>query len=234
MPMAISLKRTISKTSSEQKWRTKEQAYFLRRLGELLDEGFSLSEGLSFLEIMQPKREKAIRGIMAELASGNSLPDALAVLGFPKQIVSQLRLALLHGRFNETLLFCADFLTEKDKQVAKLKKVMVYPAFLLLFATGMLFAIRQVLLPSLESMMDPDAETMNGLVTVMLLFLNHLPIITASWVALLVFSGMLGKGYLKKKTAFEKSLLFIKTAHFGEMGAIVLFLFLQQGICLFF
>ncbi|CZQ87531.1 bacterial general secretion pathway protein f signature [Trichococcus palustris] len=234
MPTAISLKRTFSKTSSEQNWRTKEQAYFLRRLGELLEEGFSLAEGLSFLGIMQPKKEKAIREIMAELAAGNSLPDALAVLGFPKQIVSQLHLALLHGRFNETLLFCADFLTEKDKQIAKLKKVMVYPAFLLLFANGMLFAIRQVLLPSLESMMGPNAETVNGLVTIILFFLNHLPIITASWLALLAFSYILGKEYLKKKTAFEKSLLFIKLPVLGKWVQLYYSFFFSREYAYFF
>lgn len=234
MHMAIFQRKTFLKTASEQKWSTKEQAYFLRRLGELLNEGFSLSEGLAFLIIMQPKRERPIRKILSELEMGNPLPNALGLLGFPKQIVSQLSLALLHGRFNETLLFCSDFLSEKEKQVSKLKRVMLYPAFLLLFANAMLFAIRQVLLPSLETMMNPTGEDVTGLVSSILFYLNHLPIITGACLSLFALIYILGKEYVKKKTAFEKSLLFIKLPVFGKWVQLYYSFFFSREYAYFF
>ena len=209
-------KKITWRISSEKRWLAKEQAYFLRRLGELLKEGFSLSEGLAFLKVMQPKRSGDIQRMLVKLETGINLADALAGCGFSEQVVSQLRLSFLHGKLTETLLFCSDFLTEKDKQLHKLRKVLIYPLFLLVFANVMLIAIRQVLLPSLETMLVPSQEGSGLLVRIILLYLENLPLIILGTLALAASLVLLAKSYLKKKSAFQKSLLFCRIPLFSK------------------
>lgn len=209
-------KKITWRISSEKRWLAKEQAYFLRRLGELLKEGFSLSEGLAFLKVMQPKRSGDIQRMLVKLETGINLADALAGCGFSEQVVSQLRLSFLHGKLTETLLFCSDFLTEKDKQLHKLRKVLIYPLFLLVFANVMLIAIRQVLLPSLETMLVPSQEGSGLLVRIILLYLENLPHIILGTLALAASLVLLAKSYLKKKSAFQKSLLFCRIPLFSK------------------
>ena len=197
------LRRRITwRISSEKRWQAKEQAYFLKRLGELLKEGFSLSDGLAFLKMMQPKRVDDIQRMLAKLETGINLADALAGCGFSEQVVSQLRLSFLHGKLTETLLFCSDFLTEKDKQLHKLRKVLIYPLFLLVFANAMLIAIRQVLLPSLETMLVPSEEGSGLMVRIILNYLENLPLIILGTMALGAGVFLLSKSYLKKKGKF--------------------------------
>jgi competence protein ComGB len=195
---------------SEKRWQAKEQAYFLKRLGELLQEGFSLSEGLSFLKMMQPKRADDIQRMLARLETGVNLAEALAGCGFSEQVVSQLRLSFLHGKLTETLLFCSDFLAEKDKQLQKLRKVLIYPLFLLVFANGMLIAIRQVLLPSLETMLQPAEDGPGRMASITLAYLKNLPLIILGTAALGASLFLLAKMYLKRKSAFRQSLLFCR------------------------
>ena len=98
----------------------------------------------------------------------------------------------------------------------KLRKVLIYPLFLLVFANVMLIAIRQVLLPSLETMLVPSQEGSGLLVRIILLYLENLPLIILGTLALAASLVLLAKSYLKKKSAFQKSLLFCRIPLFSK------------------
>ena len=226
-------KKITWRLSYEKRWQAKEQAYFLRRLGELLKEGFSLSEGLAFLKMMQPKRVDDIQRMLAKLETGINLADAMAECGFSEQVVSQLRLSFLHGKLTETLLFCSDFLTEKDKQLHKIRNVLIYPLFLLVFSNVMLIAIRQVLLPSLETMLVPSEEGSGVMVRIILIYLENLPLIIFGKFSFKRQFVPVGKKLFEEEVSFSKVVVVLQDSALQQMGPTLLFLFLQPRIRLF-
>lgn len=211
------LQKRISKNiSSSKKWKINQQSYFLERLSELLEEGFSLGEALSFLQIMMKKEKKDIEEMMERMEEGKSFPQSLAPFGFSEQVISQLHLSLLHANFSETLKLCSIHIIEKQKQFGNLKKVTVYPLFLLLFSTFMLLAIREILLPTLESTLLASGESTDKFVHILLFFLKYLPQLLLGTTLILGIIYILLKRWLSRKNVLKRASIFCKIPIIGK------------------
>lgn len=128
----------------------KEKIKLLKMLGELLAEGFSLSEALHFIQIILSKNTDEVAYIIQEVEDGKRLDEPLVNLNFPTWVTSQIYLAYNHGELATVLLTCGIQLENEMNKRKELSQILVYPAFLMIFLIGMLLMMRYILLPHLS------------------------------------------------------------------------------------
>ena len=216
MDVVILPRKIFKSINYSKKWSTQRQSYFLERLSELLAEGFSLGEALSFLQIMMSKEVNDIQKILNQMEEGRPFPETLAQLGFPEQIIVQLNLSLLHANFIETMKLCSIYITEKQKQLLNLKKAAIYPCFLLFFSFFMLLAIRGFLLPTLESSLSTGSDDENHLIRALLFFLEYMPQILFGFISSILLGVFVFKKILANKSTLDKATIYSKIPIFGK------------------
>ncbi|MBP3041133.1 type II secretion system F family protein [Bacillaceae bacterium Marseille-Q3522] len=129
-------------------WTYKEQAIFFKRLGELLARGYPLAESLETLMYYLPKKHKAdIKHCLAALYGGLPFHETLEELHFHPYLIGYIFFAEKHGSL---ITACRDgskmmFMREESRQ--KLKKILLYPLFLILLTLFLLSFVYQILLP---------------------------------------------------------------------------------------
>lgn len=212
MDVGILHKKISRITKSSEKWKLKQQDIFLKRISELLQEGFSLSDGLRFLQVMMVKEKNDIQKIINEMEAGNSFPTSLHLLGFSEQLIVQLQFSMIHGNFIETLQFCSEHISIKQKQIKQFQKIAIYPMFLLGLATMMLFAIRQFLLPTIRNSSSTDSKT-----TIFLIFfLSYFPQILLIILSIILSIILLWRVKFKKKSAYDQAVSLKRIPLFGK------------------
>lgn len=212
MPVVTSAVKTMRAIKSSEKWTLNQQCLFLNRLSELLAEGFSISEAISFLKIMMVKQESQLDQVVKRMASGESFPSSLSSLGFSADIITQLHFSIRNGQLIETLSFCASQMKRKQSQSQQAKKVIAYPSFLILLATLMMIAIRHYLLPTLEISVTND----NKWGIIMIIFLEKLPYMMCSLVFIVLLVASMLNRYLNKKSAYDHACFLIRMPIFGK------------------
>ncbi|MFS0861540.1 competence type IV pilus assembly protein ComGB [Fredinandcohnia sp. 179-A 10B2 NHS] len=138
---------------SSNRWTLKEQALYLNRLGELLDQGYMFEQASQFLLLQLPKnRCKDIETIIESCKQGDSLYTAFGKVSFHKDILGYLYFAEQHGDISFALREGSIMLQKKLVQIEKTKKLIRYPVFLLLFVSFMFTMIEKILLPQFEQL----------------------------------------------------------------------------------
>ncbi len=149
MHMAIFLKIPLSNIISLN--HTKAQGLFLKRLGSLLKEGYSVKEALQFLsQFEKGETIEWIEKIQKGMVTGNTLHDELEKCHFPNKICAQIYFASFHGNFGETIANCGKQILAEEEKKKKFRSLISYPIFLLVFLLGMLLMMRFLILPHIE------------------------------------------------------------------------------------
>lgn len=205
--MAIFQKRPTKATKSLKSRHS--QAVFLKRLGHLLEEGFSIQGALFFLERTGNRDiQYWVQSIQDGLSRGESLHRELAQLNFSDQICSQIYFSVIHGQFAQTISQCGHQVYIKMERQKKLQQLLTYPSMLLVFMVGMLFAMRYILLPHITQLTTSSSDHLGMGTTMVLVLIRESPIIIII-VSLLTVIGIIGfYYYLSTKTAIEKSIIF--------------------------
>ncbi|WP_280141353.1 MULTISPECIES: competence type IV pilus assembly protein ComGB [unclassified Bacillus (in: firmicutes)] len=137
----------------QEKWRLHEQALLLRRLGELLEKGYSLLHALEFLHFhLTPSKQIQLQDAAEEFKKGSSLHDVFYKLAFHPDILSYLFYAEQHGDIAFALQKGSSLLGRKDKHQKNMMKVLRYPFVLSLFLLGILLVFNLVLLPQFSTL----------------------------------------------------------------------------------
>lgn len=135
------------------KWTLKEQIIFLKRLGELLQQGYHLTEAFSFLTFHMSKNcQDDINFVIEKCKQGETLYDVFNEIGFHKDLLGYLYFAEKHGDISFALIEGSTILQKKHEQTEKLKKIIRYPLFLLIFVGFMITAIEKILLPQFKTL----------------------------------------------------------------------------------
>lgn len=185
--------------------KTREQGTFLKRLGTLLEEGFSLKDALSFLSTITSKEKKNwIDSILTGMERGHVLHEELGKIDFPERTCSQLYFAFSHGSFSETVRLCGQQLLDQTQKKKKLLQVIHYPIILLGFMIVMLFSMRYILLPHIRQIANPEASSMDWIAQATLFIVYNAPYWLSGTVILAIVSWIGLKIALRKKTTFEK------------------------------
>ena len=134
------------------KWKVKEQAAFITKLGELLDNGYPLAEAIGFLEFQEAKNKREDFGeAIRSLRDGHPLHQVLSDLKFHPELVSFIFYGEQYGNLAHSLTEGGKYWRKRTEDTEKLKKLLVYPLFLFFFV-GMVFYILQVvLLPKFQT-----------------------------------------------------------------------------------
>jgi competence protein ComGB len=161
------------------RWSLLEQGDFLKKMGELLERGYSYSDAVESLLYQLPlKRHLELRVCLEELKAGQPLHKVLETLKFQKDLVGYIYFADKHGGMLEAISEGSKLTLNKNVTLQKLKKAIFYPVFLF-FMTNIIFLfVERTLLPQYFSLYDSMGLEVNVFTKVVATFGTMLPRIT--------------------------------------------------------
>ncbi|WP_078545701.1 competence type IV pilus assembly protein ComGB [Litchfieldia alkalitelluris] len=134
-------------------WPLQEQPVFLKRLSELLDQGYTITQGLDFLKFqLNEECQEKLQQSLELLKEGDSVYQLFTNLNFHPDVLSYLYFAEQHGEISFALREGSSILQRKLHYKEKLQKLIRYPIFLILFVGMMFLGIEHMLLPQFQTM----------------------------------------------------------------------------------
>lgn len=188
-----------------------QQQLFIQLLADLLSNGFTIQESLAFMKKSRSISKSAIDYLINVMERGDPLHSDLAELGFKTTVITQIEFAQTHGDVAGTLKKIKEHMKIVDKQQQNFYKVISYPVLLLLFLTVVLISIRQVLLPQLMANGTIQVENIG------IQFIQKSPYYIVTFLVSLVILSLLVRGYLSKKTFFQRALFVSKIPFLGNL-----------------
>ncbi len=131
-------------------------ALLVQQLTRLLKASLPLDRSLDILTtLMEDKRTRRIvHRLLDRVRDGSSLTDAMTAEGraFPNICISMVRAGEEGGALREVLARVGDFLVRSEAIRQKMVSALIYPAVLMVVATGSIALILTLVLPQFESM----------------------------------------------------------------------------------
>lgn len=197
-------------------WSLLEQGDFLKKMGELLERGYSYSDAVESLLYQMPlKRHTELRTSLEELKAGQPLYTVLATLKFQKDLIGYIYFADKHGGMLEAISEGSKLTLNKNMTLEKLKKAIFYPAFLF-FMTNILFLfVERTLLPQYFNLYDSMGLEVNVFTKVVSAFGTMLPRITAFFLLSIVLLLIVYFIYFSKLPILNQRKYLIKIPFIG-------------------
>lgn len=208
MRMAILLKiHTINILSPSLE---KEKGLFLKRVGELLEEGYSIKHTLEFIDKFEQKTVRGwIASIQTGLLQGSLFHEELAKIGFSSKTCSQIYLASQYGSYGQVIKRCGAQLLEQETMKKKLQSLLSYPIILLVFLVGMLMMMRFLILPNMATMFSTQSEEATIYSNPLVLFIHYSPQILIFIILCILLGFVYLKKILEKRSEIEKITFFM-------------------------
>lgn len=154
-------------------------AFFTRQLAELTDAGLPIIQTLDSLEKLTPSARfrAAIGRIIASIQAGRGVYESFAEHPdiFTPVYLSMLKVAEASGEMSQMLHKLADHLEFELDMRSKLKAVLTYPVFVLVFSILLVYAMVSWLLPGFEPLWQSAKLDMSAYpITVVLMKLSAL------------------------------------------------------------
>lgn len=143
------MKKLIKNFSTAKKIKRTQQAEYLLIISKLLRNGFSLSQSINCLRLLDSEN-KVLERINNDLHSGKMLSQALQHLQLPSVIYNQLIIAQEHGNITLAIEQTGQLMQTQTKQKNKLKELLIYPCFILVFLLTMLVGMKLFIIPQLQ------------------------------------------------------------------------------------
>lgn len=143
------MKRFIKSLFMGKKITSAQQAEYLLIISKLLRNGFSLSQSINCLRLLNTK-DKLFEKIQTDLKYGKMISQSLRHLQLPTVVFNQLVIAQNHGKIEMALEQTGQLLQTQAKQKNKLKELLAYPMFILGFLMTMLLGMKIYIVPQLE------------------------------------------------------------------------------------
>lgn len=147
----------MSKTT--RKWNIKQEdklqngPFFLKRLAELLDEGYTFYDSMQLLLPHHVKNyAKALKIIEEDLSAGHGVTHILQRIGFSSGSLLPIAIAEIDGNLGRALTEMANRMQSKEDKQKKLTALLIYPTVLFLFIAALLLAFRRLFLPNMEAL----------------------------------------------------------------------------------
>lgn len=199
------------------KWSLDEQAMFLMNIGELLERGYSLAEGVqSTLYYLPFNRQEEVRACIGALQGGESFYEILIKLQFNAQLISYVFFAEKHGGFAAAFQDAGSMMTSRQETVAKLKKILYYPLFLIAFTAVLFIFVQQILLPKFSALFLSMDLKRNLFMMLIIGAGKVLPILLGMLLLLAIALWCYYQLKIKKMDSMAKSTLYTKTPFIGS------------------
>ena len=152
---------------NKSRWKLKDQALFLTKLGELLENGYSLSDAIRFLKFQESKKKQAdLQDVLQDFKNG--YPLHYVNENEVSQLVSYIYYGEQYGELSLALKEGGQYWTKRTEDVDKIKKILVYPIFLIFFVGNVFMILQSVLLPKFESLFTTMSVEQNVFLTFIL------------------------------------------------------------------
>lgn len=143
--------------------KTRDVIVFSRLLATLLERGTDIIAALQLLreQVGNSALREVVSSIIQEINQGSSFSDAIARRpnAFPAAYRQMLKVGERTGNLEVLLKQIADYMERERTALAKATRALVYPAFILLAAVGVIGIMMTVVLPSLMGIFTQvDAE----------------------------------------------------------------------------
>ncbi|QTD41700.1 competence type IV pilus assembly protein ComGB [Sporosarcina sp. Te-1] len=148
---------------------------FLRRLAELLEEGYTFHDSVI---ILMPHYVQEYESVLAaaenSLRAGLSVSQVLEVIGFKRNTLLPIAVSEVDGTLILSLKELAKRLEVKEAREKRLRSILIYPMFLFIFMAALLLLFRQYFLPNFQALTQArHAET--GLSSYLPLIVGKIP-----------------------------------------------------------
>src|SRR5699024_5344378 len=195
--MDLSLKKFTTSITFHEK--ANEKGVFLKRMGTLIEEGYSMKDALSFLSKIEKNMSKEwVISIQESMLLGNPFHSGLEKLDFSTKVCAQIYFASHYGNYVQTITRCGEQLLKELEQKKKLHSHLMYPLLLIAFLLGMLLFMRFLILPHMETLFSSFDTTTEVYSNWIVSFIYYSPQIILGTLGLIIV-GILGlRNKLKK------------------------------------
>ncbi|MFP4190876.1 MAG: type II secretion system F family protein [Candidatus Hydrogenedentota bacterium] len=143
--------------------KTKQVVIMTRQLATLIGAGMALLRSLNILiaQLNPCKLRDILREVVTDVQTGSTLHEALAKHPqvFDRLYVNMVRAGETGGTLEEVLARLADFMERRQTLKRRVRKALIYPISVLVFATGIVLGILMFVVPTFaEVFADFDAE----------------------------------------------------------------------------
>lgn len=207
--MGLSLKKRIFNIISRE--RVNEKGMFLKRIGTLIEEGYSIKDALEFLlKIEKGHAKEWAKEIQKGMLLGNSFHEELEKIGFSSKVCAQIYFATHYGNYGETITRCGDQLLFEVERRKKFNSLLRYPLLLVGFLFGMLLMMRFLILPHMEVLFISIHSNSDMFSSSLIQFIHYSPqiILALIGVFFILFFGL--KRSFNKNSIVENFQIIIK------------------------
>ncbi|MCG1022679.1 competence type IV pilus assembly protein ComGB [Sutcliffiella horikoshii] len=159
-------------------WPLKAQEDFLKRMGDLYTNGYSLLEALELMSIhFEAEKKRSLLDAIAELKKGYSVHQVLGGLGFNQDILSLLFFSQKHGNLAQAFCSGGALLERKRYYRDKIFSILRYPILLLFLVVIMLVFVQMVLLPQFHLLFSQMNISLSPVISVFFFLVVQIPIV---------------------------------------------------------
>ncbi|MFF2754335.1 competence type IV pilus assembly protein ComGB [Psychrobacillus sp. NPDC058041] len=180
------------------------QSSFLKRLSDLLKEGYTFHESVSMLLPFHVKKsELIIQRVIEVHKSGSDVSEVFKLLGFPKRLILPISLAGKHGNLQETVSVLGVQSAIFENARKRMNTLLMYPLFLFGVIFLLFTVFRIYFLPHMESLLGTRNSIDTGSTIVWTNVLLQLPnffLIGISTIVVLIFAFIFGMSKRDIKT----------------------------------
>jgi type IV pilus assembly protein PilC len=181
--------------------KTQEVIDFSNQLATLIGSGISILSSLQLLKGQTHKKalKRTIGGLAEEIQGGISLSQALSHYpqAFPNTYCQVIRASEQAGTLETGLKQSAIYLEKQVTASRKIKRAMLYPAFVLLMAAGVSILLITVALPPLINLFNTLGAALPWMTRLLIgftsFFLNHSVYVVGGAVALIILGTGLSR-----------------------------------------
>lgn len=177
------------------------QSSFLKRLSDLLREGYTFYEAVSMLIPFHVKNSDFVMNKITEVhKNGQSVTEVFKLLGFPNRLLLPINLATTHGRLQETLEMLSVQAAIFERAQKRMNSLLMYPVFLFIVIFVLFTIFKIYFMPNMESLMGSrDQSNSDGSIvwSNLLLSLPNYLLISMLVLALII---VVSRYYLMKKS----------------------------------
>jgi competence protein ComGB len=168
-------------------WTLLEQSNFLKKIGELLERGYSYSEAVESLLFQMPvTKHQELRMSLEKLKAGEPFYLVLSSLRFQTDVIGYIYFADKHGGMLEAISEGSKLILNKHVNFQKLKKAIFYPLFMFLMTNILLFFVDRTLLPQYFTLYSSMGLEVNTFTKVVAAFGSFLPRISITFLIICV------------------------------------------------
>lgn len=198
-------------------WKGIEQAQFLIKLGELLENGYPLSHAIKFLQLQESKKKAAaLNEALQRLREGNPLHTVLAFMNFHPQLISYIFYGENHGNLKHALKEGGGYWLKRTEDLERIKKLLIYPVFLFLFVANVFYVLQKMLLPKFQVLFQSMDVEQSIFLTVVLAVSRLLPWIPVILGCFLVVALCLRRYWLSKVCPLKRRKILHKIPFLGR------------------